>query len=317
MTTDVKLFIALLALPLVVAMFEFGWFVALMLVLVWLVLRWGATLQGLMRRGNPEIQLDTIAVSHFVEKVRWCLDRADIPYKEHQSVGSMGAFFTGRSVPRLRVHTGAVTTSIGNSPEILRYLWGRYAHEAPEKRAFLAPTPERVAFEQTLDRYGVNLQVWVYSHMLKHPEKLDILWGLNDPNTPAFQRAFGRLVAPLLRTMIAKSFRITPGNVEKAKGFIEKLLADTESRLAQNGHLVDETRSFVDYAFAGISSLWLQPEEFGGGAADNVRLGAEDMPDSLIADANEWKAAYPLSVEFMQSLYRHERRRTAPLAEAA
>ena len=91
----------------------------------------------------PALVLDSISVSHFVEKVRWNLDRAGIDYVENASGGTLGAFFAGRTVPRLRIRTGAVRSQIGNSPEILRYLWGaisgRDEHDVSHRRRPAAP----------------------------------------------------------------------------------------------------------------------------------------------------------------------------------
>ncbi|MFK8032311.1 MAG: glutathione S-transferase [Gammaproteobacteria bacterium] len=311
MTPERLLFLALLVIPIAVAVLNLGWMGAMFLVVLWLLLRWFVTLKGLMARGRDDLQFDTIAASHFVEKVRWCLDRANIPYTEHQSVGTLGAFFTGRSVPRLRVRTGNVTSSVGNSPEILRYLWGRYGHESAEDRAFLKPTPERVDWEKRLDRYGVKLQVWVYFHMIQHPEKLAKVWGLDDPNAPLLQRWFAKLAGPLLRKMIALSFNVNARSVVSAKEHIEKLLTDTEARLAESDFLVGNERSYVDYAFAGLSSLWLLPEQFGNGKSEYVRMAREDVPKELGEDADAWRERFPATVSFLDNLYQNERRNKA------
>ena len=94
-------------------------------VLVWW---WGVVLRGLWRRStDSDLVLETIPASHFVEKVRWAMDRLGLEYREHMDVGTLGVFFTGRTVPRLRVRTGAVTSTIGNSSDILRYLWRCHA----------------------------------------------------------------------------------------------------------------------------------------------------------------------------------------------
>ena len=115
---------------------------------------------------TPQLVLATISASHFVEKVRWCMDRLGVDYVEQTSGGTLGAFFRGRTVPQLKARTGSVQSSIGNSAEILRYLWGRYAVDDPAAAAFLEPTTERIELEKRLDRHGVNLQVWIYYHLL-------------------------------------------------------------------------------------------------------------------------------------------------------
>ena len=42
----------------------------------------------------------------------------------------------------LRFKSGAVRSEIGNSAEILRYLWGRYSAELGSRAAHLEPTPQ-------------------------------------------------------------------------------------------------------------------------------------------------------------------------------
>ena len=64
--------------------------------------------------------LESIHLSHYVEKVRWCLDYAGIDYKEEQDCGIMGLLFLGRRVPTLKVPSKDI--SISNSSDILRYL---------------------------------------------------------------------------------------------------------------------------------------------------------------------------------------------------
>jgi hypothetical protein len=88
---------------------------AIGLVLLLLAWRWLITLASLSKPpGGHDLVLDTISASHFVEKVRWCMDRLGVDYLESTSGGTLGAFFTGRTVPRLRFKTGMVESSIGN-----------------------------------------------------------------------------------------------------------------------------------------------------------------------------------------------------------
>ena len=110
--------------PIIVAWAGLGVATTIALILLLLLWRWMIVLSGIVApEKGPDVVLDTIAASHFVEKVRWCMDRLGIEYTERQSGGTLGAYFTGRTVPRLRVRTGIVQSEIGNSPDILRYLW--------------------------------------------------------------------------------------------------------------------------------------------------------------------------------------------------
>jgi hypothetical protein len=162
---------ALIAAPIIVAWNGLSSGSALGLVILLLLWRWGITLGLLMAPPKtPDLELETIMASHFAEKVRWCMDRLGLDYVEKHSGGIFGVLFRGRTVPQLTARTGIVCSVIGNSPEILRYLWGRYGYELGERSAFLEPTSERVELEGRIDRYGAHLQVWVCYHILDHRE---------------------------------------------------------------------------------------------------------------------------------------------------
>jgi glutathione S-transferase len=218
----------LFLLPVIVAWWGLSVASAVALVLLALLWRWGISLSAIMAPARvPDLELETISVtisvSHFVEKVRWCLDRLGVDYTEKAAGGSLGAFFLGRTVPVLKFRSGAVRSAIGNSPEILRYLWGRYAAERPEQAAFLQPTAERIEFESRIDRCGTDLQVWVYFHLLDDRDLTLQAWGANSPAVPAWQRLALRLLYPLLRLLIRKAFRITPGRQAKAVAHLTPL----------------------------------------------------------------------------------------------
>ena len=130
----------LIALPLLVAAFDISLLPTILLLAGLLVWLWLNSLSGLLRRdADPKLVLDTISMSHFAEKARWCLDRLGVDYHEHKSNGLLGVIFTGRTVPRLRFRSGVVESSIGHSPEILRFLWGEYGVRLAEDAAFLEP----------------------------------------------------------------------------------------------------------------------------------------------------------------------------------
>ena len=73
------------------------------------------------RGKDKRIILESLTVSHYVEKIRWCLDYLNISYIEEEDSGILGLFILGRTVPVLKIPGNAV--SIGNSPDILRSIW--------------------------------------------------------------------------------------------------------------------------------------------------------------------------------------------------
>jgi len=300
----------LLLLPVIVAWFGIGVAGAVALVLLGLLWRWAISLSAIVAPARvPDLELETISASHFVEKVRWCLDRLGVDYVERPVGGTLGAFFLGRTVPVLKFRSGAVRSSIGNSPEILRYLWGRYEAERPEQAAFLRPTPERLAFEAQVDRCGVDLQVWVYHHALPDRALTLRAWGAESPAIPAWQRAVLRALFPVLRALIRRAFRITPRSHQRAVQNISGLLAEVEARLADGRHSIlgDAGPNYTDFAFAALMGLWAQPPGFGGGRADDVRIEPSRLPAGMRAEIDAWREAYPRTDAFIRALYENYR----------
>ena len=302
----------IVALPIIVAAFGLSVWSAAGLVLLGLVWRWAISLATLVAPPKtPAVVLDSISVSHFVEKVRWNMDVAGIEYTENPSGGTLGAYFTGRTVPRLRIRTGAVESQIGNSAEILRFLWGHYGPELGEQAAHLAPTAERLALEKKLDRHGVNLQVWVYYHVLQDRELAEYLWGADNPDVAGYQRVAIRALFPLLALLIRKSFRINEQNYQKATQRIEELLGEIDTMLADGRTTIiaGDRRNFTDYQFAAMCGLWLVPENYAAGKARLERYSSSRMPDSMVTDVERWREDFPRAVQWAEALYANERMR--------
>lgn len=292
--------------PVVVAWYGLSVAAAAGLVVLLLLGRWLINLSGIVApEKTPELVLATISASHFVEKVRWSMDRLGIDYVEQVSGGTLGAYFRGRSVPQLKVRTGIVRSVIGNSPDILRYLYGRCLHIDPDRAAFLEPTASRVEFERGLDTYGRCLQVWVYYHML-HDRNLTLhAWGADSPATPAWQRVALRVLFPLLARLIRLSFKINDTNYERSVTRIERTLGDINADLADGRKSLlggDET-NYTDLAFAAFTGLWLMPEAYGGGKAETVRIERDRVPVAMRGDIERWLDTFPRAVSYVESLY--------------
>ena len=250
----------LLALPLAVALFDLSFLATLILVLLVAIGLWASVMRRFIAAPDDDtIVLETIGISHFAEKVRWPMDRLGLPYRERVCAGTLGAFYWGRTVPVLEFRTGRVPSTIGNSAEILRYLWG--AHSQDPGAGFLEPTEERVVLEQQLDRYGQNLQVWAYYHILDQKPLMLRLWGAEDLRIPAWQRTAVRLLYPVQAALMRRAFRLSRKHYESAKGHIEALLADTEAALAESPRSIlgDAEPNYTDLAFAALSTPWALP----------------------------------------------------------
>ena len=308
MTEKRNLILAIVVLlaPIVVAWYELSVAAAVGVVLLLLLCRWLITLSGWVApEKRPDLVLATISASHFVEKVRWCFDRLGVDYEERVSGGTLGAFFRGRTVPQLKAKTGHVVSTIGNSSDILRYVYGRYVATDPKRAAFLEPTAERVELEQRLDRYGASLQVWVYYHILQDRDLALHAWGANNPATPGWQRAALRALFPLQAAMIRFSFKINDTNFAKAVARIEKLVAEIDARLAdgRTSILGGDALNYTDLSFAALSGLWLMPAAYGGGKADAVRIERDKVPAAMRGDIERWVEAYPHAVSKVEAWY--------------
>ena len=300
----------LFILPLAVAGFGLSLAGAAALVLLALLWRWMIALTALASPPRiPEWELETIAASHFVEKVRWCMDRLGLPYTEKRVGGTLGAFFLGRTVPLLRFRTGAVCSSIGNSDEILRYLWGSQAAERPSEAEFLRPTAERLEFEQRIDRVGRELQVWVYYHILEDRSLTLQAWGANDPALPAWQRMALRVLFPLLRLLIRRAFGIDPQRHARAVERISELLKEVDGQLADGRRSIlgGDSINYTDLAFAAIMALWAQPRAFARGMADGVRIPVDALPPGMQDEVKAWREASPRAAGFIEHMYEEYR----------
>lgn len=292
--------------PVAVAWFGLSVPAAVGLVLLLLLLRWFVTLSGIMApERTPKLVLATISASHFVEKVRWCMDLLGVDYVEQTSGATLGAFYSGRSVPQLKVRTGIVRSVIGDSPDILRYLYGRYVHEDPQRVAFLEPTSERVELERKLDAYARSLQVWIYCYLLPDRELTLHAWGANNPATPAWQRVALRVLFPVQAFLIRTTFKTDETGYKRAVARIEETLTMAEEQLADGREslLGGTAINYTDIAFAAYTGLWLRPLAYGGGMADANRFERDRMPAAMRADIERWEEAYPRATAWVDALY--------------
>lgn len=300
----------LVLLPVIVAAFGIGTPGTTLLVLLVLLWRWLIVLSGIVApEKTPDLVLHTMALSHYVEKVRWCMDRLGLDYTESQSGGTLGVFFLGRTVPLLRAKTGLVQTSIGNSPDILRYLWGRYFASHGQNATFLQPTAERLELEKKLDRYGRFLQVWIYSHVLEDRRLTLRAWGASNPRVPQWQRLALRGLFPLLAALVRKSFAISAANYARATTAVDELLGEIDLLLADGRRSIlgGDSINYTDITFAAFSGLWLQPQTYARGMAQGSLLRPEQMPAAMRADIERWTHDHPKAVGLATRLYAQER----------
>lgn len=219
-----------------------------------------------MDMDNDAIILETIHVSHYVEKVRWCLDYLRIPYKEEKNVGILGVFLLGRRVPQLIVPGKGIY--ISNSPDILRYLYGKYANDK-QKSDFLRPTPEALELEGKIDILGEDFRRNGYKGLFEaenYEELTDIIWGMNEDDIPSWQKWILKTLRPIFKFLVGNLVKTDKKEVEKSNARALKTV-DEFNELLSDGrkYLLDtDGPTYVDFAFSAIMGIVLLPKLYGG-----------------------------------------------------
>jgi glutathione S-transferase len=307
--------LALYVLPIVVAGARWGAWSALLaslvLALAGMALRLVVTRRA-AANGEPRPRLHTITFSHYSEKARWCLDRLGVPYDEVPNAGILGVLLTGRTVPWLEVPPGL--TRIGDSPCILRYLWGEYAGRLPSQRTwFLEPTATALDLEGRFDRrLGNDVRVWVYGNVLKRRDLTLRSWGLEERTIPAWQRGLLTVVLPVLRFAVRRMLGVTPQRAARALEKTRATFDDVDSMLADGRrYLVGDALTFADITFSSLGALAVLPPEYPGGLTGR-RLDLADLDPAWRAEVERFRER-PAG-QFILRLYREERGLGAPAA---
>jgi glutathione S-transferase len=308
--------LALYVLPVAVA--GFGWgagaasIAAILAALAGMALRLHSMRAAAVRPGAG-LRLHSITFSHYVEKVRWCLDRLGVPYEEVPNAGILGVLLTGRTVPSLEVPPGL--TRIGDSPRVLRYLWGEYSGRLSiERTAFLAPTPTTLELEQYFDqRLGNDVRVWAYSRIFRRRDLTLRSWGIEEPRIPGWQRMLLRLVTPLLRFAVRRMLGVTPARAGRALERTRESFERVDTLLADGRrYLTGDSLTFADITFASLAALAVLPPEYGGRAIAGRRLVIEDLDADWRKEIDAFRTR-PAG-QFVLRMYREERLATSSAA---
>lgn len=301
--------LALYALPVVVGWLGWGAGAALLasvvMALVGISLRLKA-MRAAAAGTDDKLRLHTISFSHYTEKVRWCLDRLGVVYEEMPNVGILGVLITGRTVPALEVPPGL--TRIGDSPRILRYLWGEFAGRLPvERTRFLEPTPAALELEQRLDRrLGNDVRVWAYSHIFGRRDLTLRSWGIEEPQIPAWQRTVLKLGTPVLVFAVKRMLGVTPARGSKALARTHETFDEVDRMLADGRrYLLGESLTFADITFASLAALAVLPPEYAGRSLRGRPLALDDLDSGWRAEVEGFRQR-PAG-QFVLRLYREER----------
>ncbi len=246
------------------------------------------------------MRLITISISHYVEKVKWALERAKLPYTEESHIPGLHAAVTlwhtrgrHRATPVL-IDNGEV---IPDSTAILQHLATRYA------QTWLYDHPEALALEERFDaNIGPHTRRYIYRQLFDNDLSLAELF--SQSVVPAWQTKMLPLAAPVLKAGMIAEMAIYHDEAERSRLVFE---AEFEyvGRLLQDGRpfLCGDSLTAADLAFAALAAPVILPREYGARLPDLNSVKSGSSLQGIIEGYRKSAAG-----EFVQRLYRDYRR---------
>jgi glutathione S-transferase len=250
-------------------------------------------------------RLLTIPISHFCEKARWGLERAEIAYEEERHLQGFHHWYARRSgkgltVPVLVLPDG---NTIDSSSGILQWI---DTQVDADLRLYPDDIASRVkAIEHWLDvTLGPDGRAWMYSFMLRAPEIASQygLEGIPDIERRSFPVMFGML-KPYLKV------RVKVSGTSWEIGPVKDVFDEIAGRLEDGGgpYIFGDRFTAADLTFGALSAAVLLPDNYG------VKLPPLDvLPDEMRRQIEELRA-HPAG----QFAMRLTETRHVPVASAA
>ena len=212
-----------------------------------------------LETGAP-LRLITLSFSHYCEKARWALDRANLVYREESHVPfvSWAATFGaggGRTVPVLVAPDGVVA----DSTDILRWV-DAHSH-APRLFPDGDEGREAARWEDDFDRHlGPATRRMAYFQLLGRPA---LGRALLESAGGRWQRRLTRVAYPLFARMIEQGLRITPESVRRSAAVVADSFARVAAALADGRpYLAGDRFTAADLAFAALAVPVIAPDSF-------------------------------------------------------
>jgi glutathione S-transferase len=248
------------------------------------------------------LRLVTIPISHYCEKARWALQRAELAYREEPHVQGLHRLYArraggGQTVPVLLTPEGP----IGESEQILEWVDRR----TEESQRLFGEGEERdraIALSRRLDeRLGPHGRRLIYVRMFEQPE---VMLRFNDQGVPRWEDRLLRLTLPLAKRFIARVLEIRPGVEHEDEATVFAEFDWVAEQLADGRpYLLGERFSAADLTFAALAAPIVLPPVYG------VELPPLELLDAPTTQLVERGRAHPAGA-FALRLY--DERKAAP-----
>jgi glutathione S-transferase len=250
---------------------------------------------------ESKAQLISFKVSHYCEKVRWAMDRLNIPYSEEFQMPPLHRLRTmrlgGSSVPIL-LRDGQV---FKDSAEILADL-DRLA--SSESKLYPAEFAREIKmFEAMFDtKLGTATRQWAYFYILPDRSLMQYLWCAG---VPAWQKWFFSVTFSYTQSLVNRGYQISAENAKTAYGQIQAIFADVSDRLSDGRkYLVGNSFSAADLTFACLAAPLVAPPEYGG-----ILPKSNQLPKEMVSQMQVLQKT--IAGQYALRLYQEERYKKA------
>lgn len=248
------------------------------------------------------MRLITIAISHYVEKAKWALERSGLSYEEECHIPGIHAAAT------LWATKGASRTTpvlidgndvIGDSTAILKHLAAKY------NQTWIYPAHianDVMRFEESFDEnIGPHVRRNIYFNLFESGYDVGKVF---DQVAPAWQRRLLPVYAPVMKMMMATSMRINKKDALRSRDIFEREFDRVEKMLLDGRkYLTGDTFTAADLTFAALSAAAVLPQGYGAALPD---LNDSDFSDDLRKQVTGYRER-PAG-KFVLRLYQEERR---------
>jgi glutathione S-transferase len=200
-------------------------------------------------------RLITIPISHYCEKARWALERAEIPYREEPHLQAIHWAHVwragrGRTAPVLVTDEAVLT----ESSDILRWVDVR-----SDLRLY---PPGAAALEARFDdELGPHGRRWMYHRIFAWP---DLLRAYGATGVPRWERAVLPLFLPLVERIIGRYLDVDDDTAAESRERVRAVFDEVGERLGDGRrYLVGDSFTAADLTFAALAASVLVPSRYG------------------------------------------------------